>query len=110
MRSERRAAAISRFASAILCLFFAAVLGARMPVIGIGFAVAGLVLAFLGYRDLRDKRDPYDLSLLKEIHEEEELRNVRVPESTGDNVMCPACGEVYTNEFPICPRCGRSGN
>lgn len=85
----------------------AGVIGARMPVIGLTLAVVGLIYAYLGYRDLRPARDPYDLKLLREIHEREELKNVRVPESIADSVLCPSCGEVYDNDLSICPRCGR---
>jgi hypothetical protein len=102
--------AISRFATAVLCILAAGAVGARMPVIGLVFACVGLVFAYLGFRDLRPARDPYDLKLLREIHEQEEIRNVRVPEARGDNVVCPTCGEVYGNDLPACPRCGRSGN
>lgn len=105
-----RSRALSRFAIAVLCILAAGAVGARMPMIGLGLAIVGIVFAFLGFRELRPARDPYDLKLLREIHEKEEIRNVRVPESVSNNIVCPVCGEVYGNDLPLCPNCGRSGN
>lgn len=52
------------------------------------------------------KRDPYDLNLLREIHEKEEVASIVVPDVMDDaGVVCPHCGERYSAVFPCCPQC-----
>jgi hypothetical protein len=52
----------------------------------------------------------YDLSLLKRVHETEELRRLHEEEPIlePDQVLCLQCGEVHDARLPGCPNCRRS--
>jgi len=59
----------------------------------------------------RAARDPYDLSVLKEVHEKEVLRNLDPDAEVQrdfDSVVCTCCGSVYSNRLHVCPACRKS--
>ncbi|MER3413864.1 MAG: hypothetical protein C4340_00190 [Armatimonadota bacterium] len=58
------------FAGAVVCLLLTA-LFARIPLIGVVFAIGTLYLIISGFSAL--KSDPYDLNELREIEEREEV-------------------------------------
>ena len=103
-------AALSSFAIAIICLLLTAFF-ARIYFIGLAFGIAAIYFAAMGVRSLR--KDPYDLKLLKEIEEKEELREIERemeeydPFSQEDTVYCSHCDEVFDARFSRCPSCGR---
>ena len=75
------------------------VLGAVSMVIGAGTGLAPLLLR---------RKDPYDLSKLKEIQEKDELRAAEATMIEPDaETVCPSCFESYSSRLPACPRCGR---
>ena len=54
-------------------------------------------------------RDPYDLTLLKEIHEREELEAAAEAHRLDEgDVVCSRCGHVYGSKFKVCPNCMQS--
>ncbi|MGV3613918.1 MAG: hypothetical protein ACO1SV_01165 [Fimbriimonas sp.] len=66
------------------------------------FATIGAVVT--GYRK-RDQ-DQYDLDMLRKIDEQEELRNLDVPDAFGiDQRQCLCCQQVYDVRYPACPHC-----
>lgn len=65
-----RSGAYLYFAGAAVCLLLTA-LFARVPLIGVVFAVGTLYLIITGFSALRT--DPYDLNELREIEEREEV-------------------------------------
>lgn len=65
-----RSGSLAYFAGALVCLLLTA-LFARVPLIGVVFAIGTLYLIISGFSAL--KRDPYDLSELREIEEREEV-------------------------------------
>jgi hypothetical protein len=103
----------------------------RSPVfyflLGLGFlAAAGLVVRFLllavvllggsiyfmvkAFQKVR--KDPYDLSELRELHERELLRDqmMEEPPNSSHVIYCPFCSTVYREDMKVCPHCGRSAN
>lgn len=110
MKPSGRGTAIGYLAAAMASLLLAAAAGARLPALGLLAIGSCLVFAVLGLLALRQRRDPYDLQLLREIHEREEMLKARVPDPHGDLVYCPYCSDVYSSEYPMCPKCGRSAN
>lgn len=53
-------------------------------------------------------RDPYDLRLLHDIHEREEMSGAQDIEVDPDaDVVCPYCGHLYGSKFKVCPMCKR---
>ncbi len=103
-------AAMSSFAIAIICLLLTAFF-ARIYFIGLAFGIAAIYFAAMGVRSLR--RDPYDLKLLKEIEEKEELREIEreIDEyelfNQEEALYCSYCDEVFDARLSRCPSCGR---
>jgi hypothetical protein len=88
----------------MLFLILAAEFGLRilvLPAVGcFGWTVFAL------WRDF-GPRDPYDLTALKQLHEDEELAALD-PDFESvvfDSFLCPHCDTIYSNDFPICPKC-----
>lgn len=56
------------------------------------------------------RRDPYDLGLLKEIHDRKEIEEIEREEEDFDygSIVCPHCQTVRDKRIPACPNCGRS--
>lgn len=72
---------------------------------GCFFAAAGVFFFDL----LQAGRDPYDLKALKKFHDEDELRQVELPDANElEQVVCPHCGWVYSSKLPVCPECRTS--
>lgn len=77
-------------------------------------AVYGLAVLSAGFLTAaawtwyRARRDPYDLGLLREIHEREELSTIE-PELVvdGGEIICPHCQTPYMSRLPVCPNCKR---
>ena len=75
-------------------------------------APCGLALLCLGWALWRDfkPRSKYDLSLLRDIHEKEEL--AELDDSVGviqyDDYLCPYCRTLFSTEHRNCPNCGRA--
>lgn len=63
-------------------------------------------LVMFGKDLLSRKRDPYDLNLLREIHEAPPSDEFVGKQEWGD-VLCPVCGTEYPGDRLVCPRCGR---
>ena len=76
-------------------------LSIRFALVSMAFAFGAIVFALEGIRSLR--KDPYDLSELRRIHEAAELEE-------NHDVFCPHCAEVYPSNYPVCPHCRRSVN
>ena len=57
------------------------------------------------------RRDPYDLSQLREVHEERAWRPGDPEPVDGEHAMalCPRCGAEYEARLGACPRCGAGG-
>ena len=54
------------------------------------------------------RRDKYDLGLLREIEEREQIAQLEVPEPAEyDSVLCTCCHTVYSTRFPACPNCAK---
>src|SRR5690348_9516241 len=84
-----------------------------IPFIGIFISLAAVVafvvLAVYSVKSASPRfKDPYDLRLLREVHEKREMEKVdenEIPE--GADVVCPHCGHLYGSKFRICPNCKR---
>ena len=70
---------------------------------------AAFVWAFaIGVLPRLRRRDAYDLSELKRVHEEEEMRALDPEGALGlpEKVVCPRCFTEYPHRVRACPRCG----
>jgi rubrerythrin len=84
-----------------------------VPYVGISLMVLSFFsFMYLGTMLLKGNgekkyRDPYDLGLLKEIHERAswEEADMHIPENA--DVVCPHCGHLYGQKLKICPMCKR---
>lgn len=83
-------------------------MGSLPSLVATFFAVASFAGAFLLWIQKRS-RSKYDLGLLREVHEKEEVRNLEVEEDHDyGTVVCLACQTVYDRRLPACPNCGRA--
>ncbi|MCC7435059.1 MAG: hypothetical protein IT363_10275 [Methanoregulaceae archaeon] len=75
---------------------------------GTSIAVIGVVLMVV--HAVQKRRDPYSLSALHELDEQEEVRRLReqMGKPGSEDVVCPHCMNVYPAELPVCPNCQRS--
>jgi hypothetical protein len=67
-------------------------------------SLGATIVAFV----LANRRDKYDLRLLEEVAERDELAHID-PDALiddFDSVYCPRCQQIYSRDFKICPRCG----
>ncbi|HEY3781919.1 MAG TPA: hypothetical protein VGL56_12610 [Fimbriimonadaceae bacterium] len=84
-----------------------------IPYLGIFFMVLSFAsFMYLGATLLkgdgeRRYRDPYDLNLLKEIHERANWDEANMPNPEDADVVCPHCGHLYGQKLKICPMCKR---
>jgi hypothetical protein len=101
-------------AMAAVCLLLAA----AIPIVMVSRILLTLVVVLLAMAVMEvlkqvpaRARDPYDLSELRRIHEEEEMQEAMEYDVAGDasEAVCPHCGNVYTATYPLCPECGRRG-
>jgi len=84
-----------------------------VPYLGVSFMVLSFAaFMYLGATLLKGSgerryRDPYDLNLLKEIHERAnwDEADMQVPENA--DVVCPHCGHLYGQKLKVCPMCRR---
>ena len=98
-----------------VCVFLVLLMGAAafggQPSIAAPLAIAALAAAVwlaVGFAQTA-RRDPYDLKLLREIHEREEMGEEE--DVAGDaGIVCPHCGNVYAPWMPVCPSCRRSSH
>ena len=97
----------------LVCLFVATIF-MTIPYLGLfGIALALGSFVYLGALFLKDKgqkryTDPYDLNLLKEIHDRETFEGAdrtHIPEDA--DKVCPHCGHLYGHKFKVCPMCGK---
>lgn len=103
---------IPRVAAFCLLLMAAAAFGGQ-PQWAATFALGALAAAvWLGVGLAKTRpRDPYDLSLLREIHEQSQSVDEESGEVEDDaGIICPHCGNVYAAWIPVCPRCKRSSH
>lgn len=95
-----------RIVAAILLACLGAELVGTLTPIGIGLVCAGLGAAVLqGFHLWRERRDPYDLSLLWEDarrDEPDEAEERKERELT----YCHRCGASMPQAYKICPGCG----
>jgi hypothetical protein len=93
-------------AAGLALLMFAGAVGssAALPAVFVaGFAF--LVAAIIAFNNRRDK---YDLGVLRQVHDRELVEEIELPEpSDYDSVHCLHCGTVYTNDLQVCPNCGQ---
>ena len=95
----------------MVCLLLGSALMAipYLGLIGIFFVVGGFVyFGTLLLKDSGQKRydDPYDLGLLREVHERKQFDaadETQIPESA--DIVCPHCGHTYGGKFRVCPMC-----
>ncbi len=83
-------------------LGFACLLGATLAS---GWAI------YEGIKPRLRARDPYDLSELKRVHDEEERRALEPDEVVlvPTRVVCSRCNTEYDARVRACPRCGAGG-
>lgn len=74
-----------------------------------GFAFVCAVFLVIKDRAKLGDRDPYSIESLRRFEEQEELRKAEEDHDLHSeaNTYCVWCGEVYTPEFKVCPRCKR---
>ena len=100
--------------AAVLVSLLGAVAFNSLPYFGILFmAIAVLsILVLMGVvvRNSVERRrsDPYDLQLLRDIHEQEEFERADAEHIEESDTICPHCGHLYGPKFRICPACKRS--
>lgn len=92
-----------------LTIVFALLFGGTGMSLFAALAGIALVVTFAAiWHDFRP-RSKYDLSLLQDIHDREELANL--DPSVGvleyDDYLCPYCRTLYSTEYRNCPSCGR---
>lgn len=78
-----------------------------LAVVLLGFSIYLMSKAFQ-----KARKDPYDLSELREIHERELVRDQRLDEPMNSShvIYCPFCSTVYQEDLKVCPHCGRSAH
>ncbi len=77
--------------------------------LSLGFGLGAVIHWASGLR-LR-RKDPYDLSELARVHEEEERRAIEdelMEMDSAGNAVCLTCGNHFDPKLHVCPRCGRS--
>lgn len=105
VRNFVRSGAAASFALSSL-LLFALRLVLRSPLL-LALCAGGCLYFFVrGVLLLR--RDPYDLSLLREVHERGQLPESEAEDAPDDAVYCRHCHEAYPASCLQCPRCGRT--
>ena len=95
-------------AGALVCALLWGALAPIPPVSSAFGLVAGVLVVATVASLVRPRRDPYDLSLLREVDEQAQIGEVEEPTTEFDSVVCPCCAAVYNRRLPICPRCGSS--
>lgn len=102
----------------IVAALMVSLLAARVfifiPYFGLLFMAMG-VFAFIALgtalmKGSREKKytDPYDLELLREIHEREAWSEAdTIEEDPEADIVCPHCGHIYGHKFGVCPQCKR---
>lgn len=105
MKNFVRSGAAASFALSIL-LLFALRFALRSPLFLVLCAGGSLFFLLRGFLLLR--RDPYDLGLLREVHERDQLPTSEAEEAPDDAVYCRHCHEAYPASCLQCPRCGRT--
>ncbi len=100
-----------------ICLFLLLLIGAALfggqPQWAATFAIAALgAAAWLahGMAKERPSRDPYDLRLLREVHEKAQMGEVDAEVADDAGIICPHCGTIYAAWIPVCPNCKHSSH
>jgi hypothetical protein len=94
-------------AAGLALLLFGAAIGAT-PAAMPAFAVGGFAFAVALVVALKDRKDKYDLGMLRTLHERELVDSIEIPEPEEyDAVVCIHCGTAYSARFPTCPNCGQ---
>ena len=109
LMAQRRPVLIAAFLISVLL----ALVLAGVPYFGMLFiAIAVMSLLAIGgtlfRKPAQRHSDPYDLRLLREIHEQAEIEEALELHVHDDaDVICPHCGHLYGHKFKICPDCRR---
>lgn len=98
----------TRFLAAVVLMSLGAGLMFPFRFIGVAVIAFGFCLAVPQAMEMwRARRNPYDLSLLREIHEREAARDEPEEDNAErDMIYCHRCNLSVPETYSICPECG----